>query len=74
MSTSNLCDITCFTVGITRGGIDVLSGLETTKTDLEITGVDYTKLHHVTLTAFNKAGLYTTSAFVVSYESPFGNV
>ena len=58
--------------GTTRGGIDVLNGLETERTTLRITGVDHTKHHYVTVTAINKAGLYTTSTHIVTYQPPTG--
>ena len=67
--------VVCFGVsGTTRGGIDVLYGLETEKTTLRITGVDHTKHHYVTLAAVNKAGLYRTSTYIVTYNPPSGTV
>ena len=48
----------------------MLAGTETEKTTLRITGVDHTTEQHVTLTAFNKAGLYTTRTYVVDYSTP----
>ena len=60
--------------GMTPGGIDVLAWTETELTTLRITGVDYTKEHHVTLTAVNKAGLYTTHTYPVTYSPPSGSV
>ena len=67
--------VVCFGAsGTTRGGIDVLAGLETERTTLRITGVDHTKHHYVTLTAVNKAGLYRTSTYIVTYNPPSGTV
>ena len=54
--------------GTTLGGIDVQRAIETDQPMLHITGVDHTKEHHVTLTAFNKAGLYTTRTYIVTYS------
>ena len=54
--------------GTTRGGVDVQRAMETGQSRFRINGVDHAKEHHVTLTAFNKAGLYTTRAFVVAYS------
>jgi len=54
--------------GTTRGGADVQRAIETGQSRFRINGVDHAKEHHVTLTAFNKAGLYTTGTFVVAYS------
>ncbi|KAK2183533.1 hypothetical protein NP493_308g03123 [Ridgeia piscesae] len=55
-------------IGTTRGGADVQRAIETGQSRFRINGVDHAKEHHVTLTAFNKAGLYTTGTFVVAYS------
>ncbi|KAK2166991.1 hypothetical protein NP493_1290g01014 [Ridgeia piscesae] len=59
-------------IGTTQGAIDVLSWLDTERTVLQVARVDHTKEHYVTLTAINKAGLYTTRSFVVAYSTVAG--
>ena len=54
--------------GTMRGGKDVLDWTDTDQTAMTITGVDHKKEQHVTLTAINKAGLYTTRTYIVLYK------
>ncbi|KAI0223319.1 hypothetical protein LSAT2_025465, partial [Lamellibrachia satsuma] len=74
MFTSNSSLLYEINIGMTPGGIDILSWMETELTTLRITGVDYTKEHHVTLTAVNKAGLYLTRTYPVTYSPLAGSV
>ena len=53
--------------GTIRGGIDGLSWLDTDRTTLKVSDVDHKMQYYVTITAINKAGLYTKRTYVVSY-------
>ena len=53
--------------GTTLGGIDVLSWTESTAPMMRVSGLENSRMHYVTVTGVNKAGLYTTIRFTTSY-------
>jgi len=56
------------TIGTSYGSSDVVQWRETKDTKIRITGVDHSKEHYVVITAVNKAGLFTTHTYTVSYK------
>ena len=61
-----------FNVGVTLlgtrlGSYDVLSWIETKAPHMRINGVDNSKVHYISITAVNKAGLHTTLTTTASY-------
>ena len=53
--------------GTAYGSSDVVQWKETKNTKIRITGVDHSKEHFVVITAVNKAGLYNTHTYKISY-------
>ena len=45
------------------GGMDVLSWTETIVSNMNITGLDRYNMYFISVTAINKAGLYTKTAY-----------
>ena len=67
ISVSNFTSL-CIT-GTTPGGIDVLPWTESTESSMRISGVDSSRVQYITVTAINKAGLYTA----IRFSTSFGN-
>ena len=53
--------------GTNPGGLDVLSWLETTDTEIEITDINSSFTHYLSISAISQNGLYVTSTFTVKY-------
>ncbi|CAH1242187.1 Hypp6494 [Branchiostoma lanceolatum] len=55
-------------VGLTEGGGGVFYWMETTDSNLSVSGIDRDKEYYVSINAINGAGLYTTAKMVVTYD------
>ena len=49
------------------GSMDILQWRETDVPRLQVSGMDSSKTHHVTITAINMAGLYTSATYSFQY-------
>ncbi|XP_066300263.1 uncharacterized protein [Branchiostoma lanceolatum] len=55
-------------VGLTEGGGGVFYWMETTDSNLSVSGIDRDKEYYVSINVINGAGLYTTAKMVVTYD------
>ena len=53
--------------GTSPGGVDVLSWFETKDTEVEVTKIDSSVIHYLSISAIGQNGLYVTSSFEVKY-------